>query len=245
MTKNAAFLGLIFVVLIGYYGYLLSNQKIPCETPISYNLAYMDEKFDLTEAQAKPLIRRAAKLWNDALGKEVFVEAEDPEMPIYFVYGRVQRAVDTIDALANDIEAAKDEATKIANEYDDLRKKYEALNRRGQATEEMYNELISLQAQYYELRDRINADVAKSRGAIPEGELEEGKYTLDEEGSRIYIYGYQSETGLLRVLMHEFGHALGLEHVANKNSIMYPSNAGTNLSLTGEDRTELALACAR
>jgi hypothetical protein len=72
-------------------------------------------------------------------------------------------------------------------------------------------------------------------------EFEEGTY--DPVTHAITIYEFADTTSLKRVLIHEFGHAIGLQHVADKNAIMYPINIGTNLTLTSDDRAELARIC--
>jgi len=46
------------------------------------------------------------------------------------------------------------------------------------------------------------------------------------------------------VLAHEMGHALGLEHVADAQAIMYKINQGKRLSLTEDDIAALNAQCA-
>lgn len=48
----------------------------------------------------------------------------------------------------------------------------------------------------------------------------------------------------MRVLSHEPGHALGLEHVDTTDSIMYPYNTSNKTTLTSEDTRELVETCA-
>ncbi|MBX4192361.1 matrixin family metalloprotease [Candidatus Parcubacteria bacterium] len=238
MTKSTLFLLTILGVLVGYLGYELYTRKIPCVTPVTYALADLDSKFtELDVEQVNEMLDQAAAVWNEALGRDVFIHEqvnENPDLPVSFVYGQVQKTVDTLESIDGDIEAAKAEATKIGNEY--------AQKQREGASEEV---LKPLRDRYYELRDRVNADVAKSRNAIPEGDIKEGRYISDETGQHIYIYGYQTKTELQRAITHEFGHALGLGHVANKDSIMYPDNmlSTTNLRLTAEDKAEMVRAC--
>jgi predicted Zn-dependent protease len=63
-------------------------------------------------------------------------------------------------------------------------------------------------------------------------------------GEEINIYEFDSRTALLRVLAHEFGHALGLDHNDNEQSIMHYLNSSTNLKPTKEDLAALREVCA-
>lgn len=76
-----------------------------------------------------------------------------------------------------------------------------------------------------------------------EPEFEEGEYIVDEYGERINIYQYSDEIVLKRVLMHEFGHALGLDHIENEDSIMHYINSKRNLSPTEYDLNALSILC--
>lgn len=47
----------------------------------------------------------------------------------------------------------------------------------------------------------------------------------------------------MRVLAHELGHALGLDHVDDKEAIMYQLNQGDNLTLSEADIKALKTKC--
>lgn len=74
-------------------------------------------------------------------------------------------------------------------------------------------------------------------------EFDQGVYS----GKDISIYQFDDRDHLVMVLTHELGHALGLEHVANPASIMYPIIGGQDLNrltLSTEDHSALATTCS-
>ncbi|HRH55808.1 MAG TPA: matrixin family metalloprotease [Candidatus Paceibacterota bacterium] len=74
-------------------------------------------------------------------------------------------------------------------------------------------------------------------------DFDQGNYVVDGETRVISIYTFETREELVRVLAHEFGHALGIGHVENPDSLMYSYNFGGELALTEEDREALRLVC--
>ena len=91
---------------------------------------------------------------------------------------------------------------------------------------------------------QLNLNVAQyNQTGAGAGEFEEGLYQLSGGVQTISIYEYSNHVQLVRVLAHEMGHALGLDHVAGAGAIMYKINSGTGLTATPADITELNRVC--
>lgn len=80
-------------------------------------------------------------------------------------------------------------------------------------------------------------------GTSTNAEFEEAVFESQPGHEDINVYEYDSNDRLVRVLSHEFGHALGLQHVSDPHAIMYALNQSTNETPTSADIKELDAVC--
>jgi predicted Zn-dependent protease len=119
---------------------------------------------------------------------------------------------------------------------------YEAVEAKRLEVNNLADEVNVLVKKYNSFVGEINATV-KTVNQTAGQEFEEGQYVSDENGERINIYEFNSHQTLVRVLAHELGHAIGLAHNENPDSIMYYLNNSKKMTPTKDDLAALSAIC--
>lgn len=260
MPAWLATLALLITHLFYYY---------PCEHPVTYHLGSIDPRFNLTESAAQQDIHQAINVW----GQQYFLEDPQAKLSVNFVYDQRSGLASQITNQENQISSDKAtlEAqiktfeTKIVSyeqQVSDLNSEIQSWNRKGGAPEEIYQQLtakqkrlmdeqqvlLSEQAQLNQAAKKYNLQISQLNGTISTfndllgQKPEEGLY--DGPNQEISVYFVNTQPELVHTLAHEFGHAIGLNHVNDKNAIMY-SFTSESLSPTAQDQAELVQACAK
>ena len=96
-----------------------------------------------------------------------------------------------------------------------------------------------------EIASNSNLDIVDQRniGNTLGREFCEGLYVYKNGKRSITIYQYDNKYRLVRVLAHEFGHALGLNHSKRAEDVMYPLIQSNSLALAADDIVALKRRC--
>jgi predicted Zn-dependent protease len=176
------------------------------------------------EAEKRTYQEDGQRLTTDTDMYEVRYKAYAAKVEMYNAQGGAPQ--DEYNAMAIELEQLKQEAKNLEARRDQLLKTMDLIN----AKVARYNELVIY----------INTLIKKSN-SLGAAKFTEGRFV--PRTNTVDIYQYNDKNKLLRVVTHELGHVLGINHNDNRYSIMYSFNSATTTTLSDDDKESLAKIC--
>lgn len=143
--------------------------------------------------------------------------------------------------------APKEEYDKLNAERISLDAKIKVLQDLQNVINKDADEINALVVVLNRLVSTLNLSVEKYNSTTTSvGEsFEEGVYISDGTNRQIDIYEFSNREKLVRVLAHELGHALDLDHLEDPKAIMYKYNQSNSQVLSKADIEALKIKCEK
>jgi len=135
--------------------------------------------------------------------------------------------------------------TRLMKEKEELAALSDNLRIRQEESKTLVDTINSVVVVINEIASNNNLDLVDQQniGNTLGREFCEGVYEYKNGKRSITIYQYDNEYRLVRVLAHEFGHALGLNHTKSGDAVMYHLIQSDLLELSPDDIAALKSRC--
>ncbi len=153
-------LSLIFTLVFSTSYWYVSTANI-CPVPIAYRLGDIDVRFDITTDEAKKVLTDAEAMWENAVGRNLFVYDENTSFALNFIYDERQQLASTEEEWRMDLDRQEAESREILEQVKVSAKQYEVLQAEYDQDRARYESRLS---SYNEEVESIN----QQGGASPE-----------------------------------------------------------------------------
>ena len=251
--------------IVGWFWY--STYQTPCRRTLHYAIGQFDTQFGESENDFIQAAASAETVWEAPTGFDLFQYDPNAQFKLNLVFDDRQQTTNEQRQLQDDINsdsASFDQQKALYDaqraDYDKrsaaLKEEVDHYNATGGAPKDVYDRLEAERHSLNTLADQLNALSDKLNIKAKTLNTKIGSFNThvghifdqaNYTGTEINLYEFESQQDLVLALSHEFGHALGLEHVSDPKAIMYYLLDQQNMehpSLTDADLSALRAVCS-
>lgn len=252
------------------FNYLLAS---PCDRPITYQVGEVDKGYGLTREQFLGRTEEATQIWSKVVSKNLFTYNPQGKIVVNLIYSQRQSMADNLNSLQDNLKTGKQSLNSLVAEYKNLQADFENKlqafnaevsnwNKLGGAPEESFNRLKSQETELKAEADKLNQMASQLNLSVKQYNLGVSQFNQSAQtfnqvmsvkpeaglynGSipQIDIYLTSSQKELIHTLAHEMGHALGLSHLDDPQSIMY-KYTNEVLQPDNQEASQLQIYCSQ
>ncbi|WP_171032806.1 matrixin family metalloprotease [Fodinibius saliphilus] len=154
-----SFGSIFFFSLIGifYYSYfsvgqyliesntaeISTHQTVACEKVLTYRIANIDEKYDISNSELKQVMRKVESLWEQSVQKELLQYKKEGEIGIHLIYGDEQQRSQNEKQLSRRIKTLDHRVELMRKSFNRLSKKYKEKSGEMEKALDKYNKAAS------------------------------------------------------------------------------------------------------
>jgi predicted Zn-dependent protease len=168
-------LGFLFLLLIAVIfgsGYWYTAFDNVCKLPVRYRIGEVDPRFGTDKDELRRIVATAEKVWEDKVGKELFLYDPGAPLPINLIFDERQENAEIEVELREDIEAKEGMSEEFAHQYDALIAEFRRIKRNYESRVVSYESKLGA----------YNETVAEwnEKGGAPEAVVEDLRETEAE-----------------------------------------------------------------
>lgn len=176
MPMRKPFIVALLITILFSGSYIYREVEAICGVPLSYRIGQVDERFKISQEEAKLAVADAAALWEEAAGRDLFVYDPRADFAVNFVFDDRQAFADAEVDFRQKLDVSQGFSDAIEESYEILSGRYESLK------VEYENKVASYERRLDAYNEKVDS-YNESGGAPPEAfrQLEVERSKLDSE----------------------------------------------------------------
>lgn len=163
-----------------------NSRPKPCKEPLTYHIASIGSRYDISEDQLRKVMREVEELWTTALSRSLFKFSEDGQIAIHLIYSENQQETRAERRLSRRIESQKKQFDILYREFQRLSDTYDKRKNKVKALLSNYNlKVDDLNNRFLLLRDDGISQAEERFIKQEKRQLKKLKYRVDQKHAEL------------------------------------------------------------